>query len=165
MTGEARNNAGRVVQALCLSDEAERHHTEVLRPQAHLGEAAADFAESVPFAPEKVRFLNDNAWFLATCPDASHRDGVTAVKPGRMGKQRHGMQDAGAMGHTGGGLSGDWTVRRCRNGSGKGDRAVIRCDSGRAWPRASIASATPLQENAYPIGLTLGRSPEVFDSS
>jgi len=43
-------------------------------------EAADDHMTALRLAPEDPSYLNNAAWFLATCPDKKFRDGKTAVK-------------------------------------------------------------------------------------
>jgi tetratricopeptide (TPR) repeat protein len=43
------------------------------------GHALADFREATKAAPNDSKAFNNLAWFLATCPDASARDGKEAV--------------------------------------------------------------------------------------
>ena len=42
--------------------------------------AIKDYDEAIRFDPKNVRAYNSNAWLLATCPDAKHRDGKKAVE-------------------------------------------------------------------------------------
>lgn len=94
---QAHHNLGLALQAKGRIDEAMAHYAEAIRLEPQLdrahkklaevlsqrgrfGEAAAHHAEALRLAPDNVAYLNDIAWFLATCPDASHRDGRRAVE-------------------------------------------------------------------------------------
>jgi len=45
----------------------------------HFPEAVQEYRKALGQSPERSEFLNNLAWLLATCPDASIRDGTNAV--------------------------------------------------------------------------------------
>jgi protein O-mannosyl-transferase len=59
--------------------EAHRNVADALRKQGKLKEAIAQYENALNIAPEDSVVLNNLAWILATCSDASIRDGTRAV--------------------------------------------------------------------------------------
>jgi tetratricopeptide (TPR) repeat protein len=59
--------------------EAHRNVADALRKQGKLKEAIAEYENALNIAPEDSVVLNNLAWILATCSDASIRDGTRAV--------------------------------------------------------------------------------------
>jgi tetratricopeptide (TPR) repeat protein len=61
---------------------AEAHYRRgtVFRDKKDYGRAAGDFREAVRLNPDYVRPHNDLAWLLATCPQATLRDGREAIQ-------------------------------------------------------------------------------------
>jgi Flp pilus assembly protein TadD len=51
-----------------------------LMSQGQIGEAITHFHEAVNFKPDNSSALNNLAWLLATCPEATFRNGAEAVK-------------------------------------------------------------------------------------
>ncbi len=63
-------------------DYAEAHYNlgNALFQQGNVEEAIAHFQKALKIKPDYVAVLNNMAWVLATCPQASLRNGVQAVK-------------------------------------------------------------------------------------
>ena len=59
--------------------EAHRNVADALRKQGKLKEAIAEYENALNIAPEDSVVLNNLAWILATCSDASIRDGTRAI--------------------------------------------------------------------------------------
>ncbi len=105
--GLALQAQGRIDEALARYAEAvhlkphfakaHKKLAEVLIQRARFGEAAVHNAESLRLAPDNVTYLHDNAWFLATCPDASHRDGRRAVELAERAARRTFFNDAALL--------------------------------------------------------------------
>jgi tetratricopeptide (TPR) repeat protein len=59
--------------------EAHRNLASALRKQGNVKEAISEYEQALNIVPEDSVALNNLAWILATCSDASMRDGVRAV--------------------------------------------------------------------------------------
>jgi tetratricopeptide (TPR) repeat protein len=59
--------------------EAHRNVADALRKQGKMKEAISEYEQALNIAPEDGVALNSLAWILATCSDASIRDGTRAV--------------------------------------------------------------------------------------
>jgi len=59
--------------------EAHRNVADALRKQGKVKEAISEYEQALNIAPEDGVALNSLAWILATCSDASIRDGTRAV--------------------------------------------------------------------------------------
>jgi tetratricopeptide (TPR) repeat protein len=59
--------------------EAHRNVADALRKQGKVKEAMSEYEQALNIAPEDSAALNNLAWILATCSDASMRDGARAV--------------------------------------------------------------------------------------
>jgi tetratricopeptide (TPR) repeat protein len=59
--------------------QAHRNVASALRKQGNLKEAISEYEQALNIAPEDSVALNNLAWILATCSDASMRDGARAV--------------------------------------------------------------------------------------
>ncbi len=64
------------------------------RQKGQYGEAIAYFAKAVEMEPESAAFCRNLAWTLATCPDASLRDGPRAIVLAEKADQLTGGKDA-----------------------------------------------------------------------
>jgi tetratricopeptide (TPR) repeat protein len=90
-------NLGLVLFRQGKLDEAAAHYTEAIRldpgspgPHNNLGavrfrqgkyaEAAAHYTEAIRLDPDDPKSLNNRAILLATCPEATYRDGTSAVE-------------------------------------------------------------------------------------
>jgi len=60
--------------------QAFNNRANVHERQGHYEKAAADFNETIQMDPNYENAYNDLAWLLATCPQASIRDGKRAVE-------------------------------------------------------------------------------------
>lgn len=88
--GRARQSNGEYDWALADFNEAARLEPSSSLALAGRGDirfglgdfagAASDFAEAHKLDPEQTVILNSHAWFLATCPDVTHRDAARAVQ-------------------------------------------------------------------------------------
>jgi len=93
----ALNNRGVVYEAKAKYDEALQDYTGAIKAdpkystpyrnrglihqrRGNYALAAKDFADAVDLDPENPTTIDDLAWLLATCPDASVRDGKEALK-------------------------------------------------------------------------------------
>ncbi len=69
-------------EALAIKPEfAEAHYNlgNAFLQQGHVEEAIAQFQKALAIKPDYVEALNNMAWVLATCPQASLRNGIKAV--------------------------------------------------------------------------------------
>jgi Flp pilus assembly protein TadD len=88
--GSALLQEGRIDEAIAhwertLSlqpNDAEAHTTlgNALRRKGEIGQAIAHYETALEIAPRSVSTLNNLAWTLSTCPDASLRNGVKAIE-------------------------------------------------------------------------------------
>ena len=60
---------------------------DALLRQAKFGEAIAQYETVLEIAPDFVSALNNFAWLLSTCPDASLRDGAKALELAKKADQ------------------------------------------------------------------------------
>jgi tetratricopeptide (TPR) repeat protein len=98
---QAHNNLGNALVGCGRVNEAITHYRKALEirrdyAQAHcnlamtlsrqgkIPEALAEWREALRIRPSDVTLLNDTAWVLATCPDASVRNGAEAVELARQ---------------------------------------------------------------------------------
>ena len=96
-------------------DEAVAHFERALALQPNLGEAhnglasallqagrvreaVAQYQAAVAAAPENPYLLNNLAWALATCPEASIRDGARAVELAQQAERLSGGKDPWILG-------------------------------------------------------------------
>ncbi len=70
----------RAISLIKGNGRAYRARASVRRELKDYAGAAADYSQALQWAPEDASCLNGFAWFLATCPDASQRDGKRAFK-------------------------------------------------------------------------------------
>jgi tetratricopeptide (TPR) repeat protein len=68
--------------ALKIAPDAEIHNSlgSGLRRKGRFGEAIAHYEAALKISPQSTSALNNLAWLLATCPDASFRNGSRAVE-------------------------------------------------------------------------------------
>lgn len=59
--------------------EAHRNVGDALRKQGKMREAISEYKQALNITPEDAAALNNLAWILATCSDASMRDGTQAI--------------------------------------------------------------------------------------
>ena len=91
--GHVRSARKEYTKALADFDEAIRlaprfalaygNRGNVWRAQKEYAKALADFNEAIRLDPQLALTHNNRAWLLATCPDASFRDGKAAVEAAR----------------------------------------------------------------------------------
>ena len=62
--------------------------------RGRFGEAIAEYEAALQIAPESLSTLNNLAWVLSTCPDASQRNGVRALALAKKGDQLAGGDNA-----------------------------------------------------------------------
>jgi tetratricopeptide (TPR) repeat protein len=75
--------------------EAHRNVASALRKQGNMKEAISEYEQALSIAPEDSVALNNLAWILATCSDASMRDGTRAVTLAAKAVQASGGRDPG----------------------------------------------------------------------
>jgi tetratricopeptide (TPR) repeat protein len=69
----------------------------ILEGQEHFGEAVTHYREALRIKPDYYPALNNLAWVLATCPDASFRDGDRAVELAKRAAEMAGLEDAALL--------------------------------------------------------------------
>ena len=74
--------------------DAHRNVASALRKEGKLKEAISEYEQALNIAPEDSLALNNLAWILATCSDASMRDGARAVTLAAKAVQASGGRDA-----------------------------------------------------------------------
>jgi len=111
----AHNNLANALLAKGRVDEAIAHFQQALKLQPNLAEAhnnlanaflrkgrvaeaVAHYQAAVAALPNHPYLLNNLAWVLATCPDASIRDGSRAVELARQAEQLSGGRDPALLG-------------------------------------------------------------------
>jgi tetratricopeptide (TPR) repeat protein len=75
--------------------EAHRNVASALRKQGNVKQAISEYEQALNIAPEDSVALNNLAWILATCSDASMRDGARAVTLAAKAVQASGSTDPG----------------------------------------------------------------------
>jgi protein O-mannosyl-transferase len=88
-------------QALQLQPNlAEAHNglANALLPKGRAAEAVTHYEAALATLPNHPYLLNNLAWVLATCPDASVRNGARAVELARQADQLSGGKDPGLLG-------------------------------------------------------------------
>ena len=78
--------------------EARNNLAMALHGQGKIAEAAVQWREAVRLQPNQVAFANCLAWVLATCPEASVRNGPEAVKLARRAVQLSGGREPAMLG-------------------------------------------------------------------
>ncbi|MCY2927471.1 MAG: tetratricopeptide repeat protein [Planctomycetota bacterium] len=82
-TGQIAEAIGSFQQALRIKPDMPEAHYNLgvcLCAQGKPGEGAAQWRQAIQLRPDNIVALNDTAWLLATCPDASVRNGKEAVE-------------------------------------------------------------------------------------
>jgi Flp pilus assembly protein TadD len=80
--GRTKEAIAQLQKALAIEpDYAEAHYNlgNAVLQQGHMDEAIAHFQKALTMKPDYVEAQNNMAWVLATCPQASLRNGVKAV--------------------------------------------------------------------------------------
>jgi tetratricopeptide (TPR) repeat protein len=77
---EARAHLELAIHADPKNAQAKQTFAEILHRQGHAGEAAAAYRATLELEPDWGPVINNLAWLLATCPDASIRNGTEAVR-------------------------------------------------------------------------------------
>ena len=88
-------------QALKIKpDFAEAHNNlgNALNGQGKLAEAVVQWREAVRLQPNQIAYVNNLAWLLATCPEASVRNGAEAVELARRAVQLSGSREPALLG-------------------------------------------------------------------
>ena len=88
-------------QALIIKpDYAEAHNNlgMALHAQGKIVEAVVQWREAVRLQPNQIAYVNNLAWVLATCPEASVRNGAEAVELARRAVQLSGGQEPAIVG-------------------------------------------------------------------
>ena len=110
----ARSIRGAVYSAMQNYDKAIADFDEVVRLQPNDGSsyhdrgaarmfqrdfdrAIADFNKAIQLDPKNTDALNGRAWFRATCPVATYRDGAQAVASATQACELTGWKDAGIL--------------------------------------------------------------------
>ena len=101
--GSALLQEGRIDEAIAhwqktLSlqpNDAEAHTTlgDALLRKGEIGEAIAHYEKALEIAPHSLLTLNNLAWALSTCPDASRRNGARAIELAQEADQLAGGQN------------------------------------------------------------------------
>ena len=88
--GSALLQEGRIDEAIAhwqktvsiQPNDAEAHTTlgDALLRKGEIGQAIAHYQAALEFAPQSISTLNNLAWALSTCPDASLRNGAKAIE-------------------------------------------------------------------------------------
>jgi len=101
--GSALLQEGRIDEAIAhwqktLSlqpNDAEAHTTlgDALLRKGEIGEAITHYEKALEIAPHSVLTLNNLAWALSTCPDASRRNGAKAIELAQKADQLAGGQN------------------------------------------------------------------------
>jgi protein O-mannosyl-transferase len=101
---EAHNNLANALATQGRTEEAVAHYQQALRlkpgytdarcnlggalaSQGRFAEAVEQYETALDSAPEAIAVLNNLAWLLATCPEASLRDGQRAVELARKAER------------------------------------------------------------------------------
>ncbi len=88
-------------QALKIKpDYAEAHNNlgNALAGQGKIAEAVVQWREAVRLQPNQIALVNNLAWLLATCPEASVRNGAEAVELARRAVQLSGGREPAILG-------------------------------------------------------------------
>ncbi len=88
-------------QALKINpDHAEAHNNlgNALNGQGKLAEAVVQWREAVRLQPNQIAYVNNLAWLLATCPEASVRNGSEAVELAQRAVQLSGGREPAILG-------------------------------------------------------------------
>jgi tetratricopeptide (TPR) repeat protein len=101
--GSALLQEGRIDEAIAhwqktLSiqpNDAEAHTTlgDALLRKGEIGQAIAQYQAALEFSPHSILTLNNLAWALSTCPDASLRNGAKAIELAQKADQLAGGQN------------------------------------------------------------------------
>jgi protein O-mannosyl-transferase len=88
--GSALLQEGRIDEAIAhwqktvsiQPNDAEAHTTlgDALLRKGEIGQAIAHYQAALEFSPQSISMLNNLAWALSTCPDASLRNGAKAIE-------------------------------------------------------------------------------------
>jgi tetratricopeptide (TPR) repeat protein len=88
--GSALLQEGRIDEAIAhwqktvsiQPNDAEAHTTlgDALLRKGEIGQAIAQYQAALEFSPQSISTLNNLAWALSTCPDASLRNGAKAIE-------------------------------------------------------------------------------------
>jgi tetratricopeptide (TPR) repeat protein len=121
----------------------------VLRMTGETHEAAGYFERALKTDPESTISLSGLAWILATCPDASLRDGRRAVELARKAVELSRHEDPIALG----------TLACAYAEAGEFDQAIVLArqalDLARARSNSALASELTLEIDLYQTGLPL----------
>jgi len=76
-------------------NDAEAHTTlgDALLRKGEIGEAITHYEKALEIAPHSILTLNNLAWALSTCPDASLRNGARAIELAQKADQLAGGQN------------------------------------------------------------------------
>ena len=101
--GSALLQAGRIDEAIAhwqktvsiQPNDAEAHTTlgDALLRKGQIGEAIAQYQAALEFSPHSISPLNNLAWALSTCPDASLRNSAKAIELAQKADQLAGGQN------------------------------------------------------------------------
>jgi tetratricopeptide (TPR) repeat protein len=101
--GSALLQEGRIDEAIAhwqktvsiQPNDAEAHTTlgDALLRKGEIGQAIAQYQAALEIAPHSISALNNLAWALATCPDASLRNGAKAIELAQKADQLAGGQN------------------------------------------------------------------------
>ena len=81
-------------------DYAEAHNNlgNALAGQGKIAEAVVQWREAVRLQPNQIAYVNNLAWVLATCPEASVRNGAEAVELAQRAVKLSGVRQPAILG-------------------------------------------------------------------